>query len=152
MYLRRIADRKSYSGEELAEKLQLSRATISRWKELGLTPLPNHKAPYLYLGSEVKKFLKEKLIKPKVKLELDEYYCVVCKKAVKPDQSRTDVISRNKKLGENRQSVFFVNHCPNCKTKIIRFGSLPVNYQKPVARNPPIKPLPSDYSDQQSLF
>lgn len=152
MYLRRISTKRSYSSEELAERLGICRATVRRWKQLGLTPLPNHKAPYLYLGSEIKRFISNQLFKTKIKLEKDEFYCLVCKKAVRPNQIETEVVNRNKKIGKDLQAVFFINHCPNCKTKLIRFGSLPINYQKPVARTPPTKPYISYSEDQQRLF
>src|SRR5690606_31319103 len=66
------------------------------------------------------------------KLGEGEFYCLSCRKAVKPDSETIEIKEREQKLGSGNQAVYLQSNCPICKTRIVRFSS-----NAEVARTPP---------------
>lgn len=71
----------SYTIKELAECLDISQKTCSRWIESGLKTVEDSKKPILMLGSEIKNFLRDKDSKNEIKLKRHEFFCLRCKAA-----------------------------------------------------------------------
>lgn len=73
---------RSYTIEELSDLLDKDKKTISRWIDEGLETVPESKRPILIMGSDLKKFLRDRYSKRKVKMSCNQFYCFHCKKAV----------------------------------------------------------------------
>lgn len=119
--LRKIKTKRSYTSEELADTLQVHIQTVREWKKNGLLPLEENTTPHLFLGIEVKKFLAVLIAKNKVILEDGEFYCLSCKKAVKPESFK--VVNRGIKIGNSMESIMLTSKCPVCSRVINRFSS-----------------------------
>lgn len=119
--LRRIKAKRSYTSEELAETLQIHTQTVREWKRNGLKPLEEATTPHLFIGCEVKKFLSELISRHKVELREGEFYCLSCKKAVKP--VGFEVVNRGIKIGKSKESLMLTGKCPHCSRVVNRFSS-----------------------------
>lgn len=159
--LKKLANKRSYSSDELSETLNVHLQTIRDWRRSGMKPLPDSKSPYLFLGSEVKRFLHQEWQKQRVKLQADEFYCVACHKAVKPELSSIKLIEREKILGGGKQATVITSYCPICERKVNRFSSQSVLSEVETIKQPEIIPKnePSrevrqtqTKEEQQSLF
>ena len=135
---RKLVAKRSYSTIELAEALGAHPQTIHDWRRNGMEPLPGSKSPYLFLGQDVRDFLKKEKANRKISMSEGEFLCLSCKKAVKPDPSKTIMKKRSKQLGGGNRAVYLENHCPKCNTRIIRFSS--EEREESVARMPPKQP------------
>lgn len=130
--LRKIITKRSYTPEELAETLGVHLQTIRDWRRAGMQALPDTKSPYLFLGSAIKAFLTQEKQRHSAKLDKGEFYCLSCRKAVKPTQQTIVVKEREQKLGNGNQAIYLQSRCPICTTKVVRFSS-----NAEVARTPP---------------
>ncbi len=126
-----IRAKRSYSSEEIAEALHLHIQTVRHWRKNGLQPLEGSLSPLLFLGSDVKDFLKKQNNKHKVTLQPDEFYCLRCKIAVKPLETKT--IDRGFLLGNGKASILTTANCPKCDCPLYKFGSKVANQQTPAA-------------------
>lgn len=120
--LRKIISKRSYSTEEIAELLGVHIQTVRTWRKEGLNPIEAKSSPFLFLGSEIRQFLSNEIKKQRVKLLEGEFYCLRCRKAVKP--KTTSIIDRNIIIGKGKQSVFIEGVCPVCKLRLRRFSTL----------------------------
>lgn len=134
--------KRSYSSEELAETLHVHRQTVRQWHKAGLRPLEGSLSPLLFLGSEVKDFIKKQNNKHKVKMQPDELYCLGCKKPVKP--LTTTVTDRGFFLGNGSEAILTQATCPDCGCQLNRYGSK--------ALNQPITPVVINREPQQPLY
>lgn len=73
---------RSYTIEEAAEAVGASDQTIRQWIRNGL-PAFTEKRPFLIMGSDLKAWLSKGADAIRPKLEIGEFYCLRCKKAVK---------------------------------------------------------------------
>ena len=69
----------SYTVVELADILGVNEKTISRWMDNGLKPVEGCGKPFLFLGSDLQAFVKNKDEKSKTTLKPNEFYCFSCK-------------------------------------------------------------------------
>ena len=118
--VRLIKTKRSYSAEELAETLHVHIQTVRDWRRGGLKPLDETSHPHLFMGMEIKVFLRNKILSRKKKLNAGEAYCLGCKKAVVPLNAK--VLKRIQTLGHGKQSAVFTGKCPHCKKTVNRFG------------------------------
>jgi len=122
--LRKIVSKRSYTTEEIAELLEVHTQTIRVWRKEGLKPIEASSSPFLFLGGDVKDFLKSELSKQKTPLKVNECYCLKCRKAVLPINPQ--VIDRKIKLGNGNDSAFLTGNCPECNSTLRRFTSLEI--------------------------
>lgn len=127
--LRKIKARRSYTPEEISNLLDIHIQTVRDWHRNGLKPLKENTSPYLFIGEEIKRFLKEKQDALRVKLKDGEFYCLSCKKAVKPLKFKA--IKREIKIGNNKDSFIFKAKRPICSKTLNRFSS----YQDAFSKN-----------------
>lgn len=135
--LRKLVTKRSYDASELVEALGVHLQTIRQWHRDGLKPLPDTKSPYLFLGSEVKAFLNAETSKHKVTLQDGEFYCLSCRKAVKPEPESIEIKEREQKLGNGAQAIYLIAKCPKCNTPVRRFSSRVKLEEQQIARMPP---------------
>jgi len=120
--LRKLGNKRSYTIKEISELLNVHTQTIRAWRKEGLKPIEESLSPYLFLGSEVRTFLKNEFAKQKVPLKPNEIYCFKCRKAVIPINPQ--IIDRKIKLGNGNSSAFIAGNCPECNRELRRFTSL----------------------------
>jgi hypothetical protein len=147
--LRKITNKRSYSTEELALALGIHMQTVRLWRKQGLQPIESDTSPYLYYGTEVKRFLLFQASKHKVKLSEGEFYCLRCRKAVKPTSYKT--INRGVVLGNGYESLFLEATCPDCFLTLKRFSSKPQTIVKVSQKESRIK-VKDKPLEQLSLF
>ncbi len=99
----------SYSIAEICEHFGKHKNTVNNWKKEGLKPIDNKK-PYLFHGSELKRFLKQKQDAQKSKCQDDELFCTKCQKPRKPFGKLVDIfVTAKNKL--NLQGLCEVCNC-----------------------------------------
>jgi len=76
---RKISQHKSYTIKELSDLVGMSEKTCWRWIEQGMATVPGSNKPILVLGSEVKKFIRNRNSKTEIKLGRSEFFCFKCK-------------------------------------------------------------------------
>lgn len=135
--LRKIVTKRSYDASELAETLGVHLQTIRQWHRDGLKALPDTKSPYLFLGSEVKAFLKAESEKHKITLKYGEFLCFSCRVAVKPSPETIEIKERNQKLGNGVQAIYLKSKCPECGRTVMLFSSRAKLKEQEIARVPP---------------
>ena len=102
----------SYSDEDIATQLGITPHTVVSWRNKGLIPIDNHR-PTLYHGFNVKETLGKMNNKKKLKLALDEFYCLGCKDIKKPFHSQISVGGE-----ENQARTTAI--CPACHKRMIK--------------------------------
>jgi hypothetical protein len=119
--LRKVKSKRSYTFKEIAEIYEIHIRTVQSWHSEGLQPLDGSRNPYLIMGSEVKRFLKQKTQSRKTKLKDNEFFCMKCRIGVMPLDVHIE--AKGIKLGGNKTSVRLVGKCPKCSSTVNRFGS-----------------------------
>ncbi len=122
---RKLKAKQSYSTQELAEKLKVHAQTVRDWRKRGLVPIDKSSHLALYLGSDVRSYLKEQSESRKVKLLPSEFYCLGCQ--AKTTSDKTIIVSQNKFIGNGKVSVRREGVCVKCGNKLARFASLQPN-------------------------
>lgn len=117
-----IKTRESYTTKRISQEIDVHQRTVQDWIKQGLTPIENSR-PYYFMGYELKRFLEEKLRNRKTKLQADEFYCIKCRKAVKPTNKKIRLVISQKTIGKQGfKSVTLKGNCENCNSKINRFS------------------------------
>ncbi|MEK7183590.1 MAG: helix-turn-helix domain-containing protein [Patescibacteria group bacterium] len=120
--LRILKERRTYTPQEIADRLGATRGTIYRWVEEGLEPIRPDTNPLLFYGETVIAFLRKQRKSHEVKLKPDELYCLRCHEArwVDPKEVRTE--KTGKKVGkDNRDQLQNVARCSDCNATMRRF-------------------------------
>ena len=116
-----IKRRRSYTLDEIAKLLGISKRTCFRWTEEGLEVIEADAKPLLVMGYEIRRFLEEKQIKNKAPMQKDEYYCLHCKKPSKAKLGSEQTNPTGKKIGkDNREQMMRTGLCEVCNGKIYR--------------------------------
>lgn len=119
--LSKIRNRKAYYIREVSSLLGVNRKTIFRWLQEGLLLLDATKKPRLIMGRALKAFIQAKRNAKKVKLQLDEFYCLSCKKAVKAKRGTKSRKNTGNKIGKNdRNQEILSGKCKECNGNIAR--------------------------------
>jgi len=116
-----IKTRRSYSSKELAEVLNVHVQTIRSWRKSGLTPIEGCASPFLFMGEEVRRFLKARESRSSGKLESNECLCFKCKVGVVP--VGVEHIDTNILIGQDIKSIRIRGKCPHCGSIVNRFSS-----------------------------
>ncbi len=89
---------RNYTYEELAEVFGIHKNTVAQWVKDGL-PCLKEQRPFLVLGVEAKAFLQARRQSSKRKCKKNEFYCVRCKKPVKPAENFVEYIPMSSTKG-----------------------------------------------------
>ncbi|KAF0112937.1 MAG: hypothetical protein FD163_639 [Hyphomonadaceae bacterium] len=111
--LARIRQTRTYTTAELSKLLDVHINTIRGYTKQGLKPI-DATWPVLFHGSDVKEYLAKRQSKNKCVLEIDEFYCLKCRKPRKPLGRMVDVTFCNQKMA-NMSAL-----CEVCETKMNR--------------------------------
>jgi hypothetical protein len=118
-----IKAKRSYTIMEIAEIYTIHKRTAQTWIKEGLSPLEGTRSPYLILGEEIKRFIKEKAKKHKHHLMPDEFFCPKCQKPRKSHKDKISYIITDKKLGKSSKQIFIKGVCQECNTSLTLFSS-----------------------------
>jgi len=114
--------RRSYSFAEISEVYGLHRRTVENWRNQGLKTIDETFKPYLVIGAEVRRFLKERNRRRKYPLKPGEFFCPRCRIPRKSLKDRVSVEITDKKLGRYRQAII-KGKCEVCGCRLFRFSS-----------------------------
>ena len=120
--IRKIRHRESYSFKQVGEMLSVHQRTVQEWHKEGLEVMTQGK-PFLVMGYELKAFLSEKLKSRKTKLEVNQFYCTKCRKAVESKNNDVFISSLNKTIGNQGFNGLMVKgFCQTCGSKLNKFS------------------------------
>lgn len=105
---RRIKRHRSYTVDELARTLDVSKGTVRLWLKKGLPSITDRR-PALLLGDDVISFLKTQG-RPKQTCAPGEMFCLKCQAPRKPAFDMVEVASATP------SSVNLRGFCPECET------------------------------------
>lgn len=120
---RRVKARRSYTWKELADLLGVHERTAQGWKAEGLQMLDETTKPYLVMGAEVKRFLKERSQRHKHALQPGEFYCVACHQARQSLPHALQVEYTGKRLGKHGAQALLRGICQTCQRPLLLFSS-----------------------------
>ena len=105
---------RNYTVEEIATLLVVHKNSVLSWVRSGLAVAVKQK-PMLILGSELKRFLRERRVAAKRKCAINEMYCMKCKAPRKPAGNMVDYMSCKGSAGR------LVAMCDTCGGLVNRF-------------------------------
>ncbi len=114
---RAIKSHRSYTVDEAARALGLTKGTVRRWIRNGQLPALTDKRPHLIRGEDLKAFLKARKAS-KAKCRPDELYCVKCRAPRTPKGRQAQISAFNTTSGNLR------GLCPICGTRMHKRVSL----------------------------
>ena len=106
----------TYTIEEAADCLNVSKGTVRAWGKSGLNILKSQK-PHLIAGFELRAFLEKKRQKRKMPMENDELLCLKCRKPQKALGAMADYYPSKSSSGR------LVGFCAVCEGASHRFAS-----------------------------
>jgi DNA-binding XRE family transcriptional regulator len=121
--IRYLRTRRSYLTRELAELLDVSPRTVEAWREAGLRPLDETTRPNLYLGRNVKEFLRVRLTARKCPLAADEFYCTRCRTGRRSLAGEIVETATGKLFENGKEQILLLGECSECGQILVRFGS-----------------------------
>jgi hypothetical protein len=98
------------------------RRTVQTWRKQGLGIIDETSRPYLVIGEEIRRFLKEKNRKRKHPLKPGEFYCPRCGIPRKSIPDRISIEITEKRLGKYKQAIIR-GRCEICDCRLSRFSS-----------------------------
>ena len=108
--LNHIKENYPYSIADICDIFGKHKNTVFAWKKAGLKPIDNKK-PYLFHGSDLREFLKQKQDAQKSKCQVDELFCTKCQKPQKPFGKLVDIFV----MAKNRLNLQGLCEVCNCK-------------------------------------
>jgi len=86
----------SYTAKDIVDLLGVHIQTVRGWHKEGLKRIDDTQ-PYLFHGSHLKAFIKQRQAKRKHKCQSDEFYCFKCRKPKKAWENAVDLFIKNEK-------------------------------------------------------
>ena len=113
-----------YTIKDICKKLRVSKSAVKYWVKLGLTPIDYNDRPWLFKGSELKRFLKVKYKDYKLDLEPGEFYCLSCRFEVDAIPSSLWLDMTKRKLGDSETwQIIIRGICEVCGHTVVRLSS-----------------------------
>jgi DNA-binding XRE family transcriptional regulator len=97
---RGVRRHRSYSVDEAARTVDVSKGTVRRWTKTGLPAITDRK-PTLILGSDLIDFIKSRR-QPKQRCQLDECYCFACRAPRRPAFNEVEYVPLTSTSGNLR--------------------------------------------------
>ena len=118
-----IRARHSYTFAEISEVYGIHRRTVQNWRKRGLKVIDETSKPYLVIGAEIRRFLKDNSQKRKHPLKPGEFFCPRCKNPRKSLQDRFKIEIRDKRLGKKYRQAIMQGVCEVCYCPLFLFSS-----------------------------
>ena len=104
---RLITSRRSYTSEEIATLLGISKKTVFLWLKGGLRPLEKNTRPLLVMGEELRRFLAEMRKRHgSPPLKENELFCLKCKRATQAKSGTEVLVPTGKRIGKEAREQF----------------------------------------------
>jgi len=113
----------SYALAEIAELYKIHLRTAQSWHKAGLKAIDETMRPYLFIGAEIRRFLKETAQNRKHPLKEGEFYCVKCREPRRSLNNELTIEVTKKKLGKTCKQAFIRGICETCKQPLRLFSS-----------------------------
>lgn len=118
----RVKSRRTYSLRELSCVLKIHPRTVLNWVKLGLARLDDSK-PYLFLGEEVRRFIRLQRKIRKHTLAPGQFFCPRCRRPVTGIPGNNAFEETGRQLGPGSFQVLIKNKCETCGTVLTLFSS-----------------------------
>jgi len=118
-----IKAKHSYALAEIAELYKIHPRTAQSWHKEGLNAIDKTARPYLFIGAEIRRFLKEMAQNRKYPLKAGEFFCVKCHKPRRSLNNELTIEITNKRLGKMYRQVFIRGICEVCNQPLRLFSS-----------------------------
>ncbi len=118
-----IKAKHSYTLAEIAELYKIHPRTAQSWHRTGLNAIDETTRPYLFIGAEIRRFLKEKAQNRKHPLKEGEFFCVKCQEPRRSLNNKLTIEITNKRLGKTYRQAFIRGICEICKQPLRLFSS-----------------------------
>jgi len=118
-----IKTRHSYTLKEIAEIYKLHPGTVQSWRKKGLKVIDEGTKPYLVIGEEIQRFLKERARKRKYPLKPGEFFCTKCRKPRRSHPDKLSVEITDKMLGKTCKKAVVKGVCEVCNQSFCLFSS-----------------------------
>lgn len=119
---RKIRKASRYKRNQVISKLGIDATTFDNWRKKGLSPIDQESRPHIYLGSDLIKFLKTRVLKRKHVCNPGEIFCVACQKPVSVDLESIIIVEGKKNLSEEHVSRIIIG-TGQCGHKVQRFST-----------------------------
>ena len=113
----------SYTFEEISELFNIHVKTVHTWKKAGLKIIDDSR-PFLVMGYDLKEFIKDKIVKRKVKLMPNEFYCARCNAARMSKDNEVSLKLTGRTMGKDLKEMIIKGFCEHCNTRLNRFSHL----------------------------
>jgi len=97
--------------------------TVQRWRKNGLKAIDEANKPLLFLGEEIRRFLKEMLQKRHYPLNPGEFFCTKCRAIRKSLPNQLSFEITEKGLGKTYKQAFVRGICLICGQPLLLFSS-----------------------------
>ncbi|PWJ19360.1 helix-turn-helix domain-containing protein [Jannaschia seohaensis] len=137
-----IKSLRCYTVDEAAETVGVSVRTVRNWIGAGLEAMDDDR-PMLIRGDALQAFIRQHRARRKIKVTMDEFYCLACRAARKPAGGMADCTIR-----EGRAMLTAL--CTTCETvvnKPVPVGQVPLiarRLELAITRHP-TSPAPADH-------
>ena len=115
--------RHSYTLAEIAEVYKIHATTAHAWRKRGLKPIDETSKPFLFMGAEIRQFIKGQSQKRKHPLNIEEFFCPKCKTQRKSLPAMLSVEITNRRLGRAYKQALIKGVCEVCGQALLRFSS-----------------------------
>ena len=113
----------SYTLAEITELYKIHPRTAQSWHKAGLKAIDETMRPYLFMGAEIRRFLKEMAQNRKHPLKGGEFFCVKCREPRRSLNNELTIEVTNKKLGKTCKQAFIRGICEVCEQPLRLFSS-----------------------------
>ena len=117
--IRHVKQSKTYTVEEIANRLKIGQQTVYGWIKQGM-PTIEGSYPKLVHGSVLADYLKKQKAARRIKCQHDEFYCFKCKAARKP------LTNSIKQRAKRKNTVNLSAVCCECGCKMFKAVSITV--------------------------
>ena len=118
-----VRSRREYTYKEIAKLFNLNIRTVQSWRKEGLIILDGTLKPVLVLGSELKRFIKEKRDRKKRNLQPVEFYCLRCREPRQSIPEKVSFILTGKIVGREKKQIKITGVCSVCSCSLNRLSS-----------------------------
>lgn len=118
-----IKSNKTYTEKELSETIGATTRCIQNWLKEGMPKIENSN-PVLFMGKDIKEYLKAKLNKKKANKEVTQgkFSCFRCRKKVDAEENSISIVETGRMIGRYKQYVI-KGKCKECGGKVCRLSS-----------------------------
>jgi hypothetical protein len=108
---------------ELAGLLHVHVRTVQSWRKRGMTPIDPDDRPWLFIGSEIQRYLSREQKARKCPLKEDEFYCPRCRRGRNSHPAEVHLVDAGRKMGRTDIQVQIKGMCQSCECPMTLFST-----------------------------